>query len=72
MSTNTYNPSLETTLRDNRDGLEEFSLMVAASSMRPHYEMWKPKPQQALRPPIVLKTPVTSTQETPIASLQQA
>ena len=32
------NRSLEITLRDNLDGLQEFTLMMAATSIRPQFE----------------------------------
>lgn len=33
------NRSLEITLRDNLDGLKEFTLMMASASVRPQYEV---------------------------------
>jgi len=44
------NRSLEITLRDNLDGLKEFTLMMAATSVRPQYEVVPVKHSTPLKP----------------------
>ena len=46
------NQSLEITLRDNLDGLKEFTLAMAAASLRPQFELLpvENKPNAATKP----------------------
>jgi len=70
---NRLNQSLEITLRDGLDGLQEFALMMAATSLRPHYEILpgtcKPSSVQRKRPeisliePLITPSPATRNQK---------
>lgn len=58
------NRSLEITLRDNLDGLKEFTLMMAATSVRPQFEKL-PAERKIDAPSHVQSSPPLSLIDTP-------
>lgn len=53
----TLNRSLEISLRDNLDGLKEFTLMMASRSVRPPFEILPAEPRPSATDPVSSNAP---------------